>query len=143
MAGVGEPGCYGSWSGLRIVGFLSRLKPWASSLILCELELADRPLRIPTVVVHEIYRAVGMSDRPNDNADRYEKFFSSRPVVPLDENIARRAGVLDGKSMASDANKSLGVADAVIAATGLVHDEAVVSDDSDLMDVDGLEVETY
>ncbi|MUV90201.1 PIN domain-containing protein [Halapricum sp. CBA1109] len=108
-----------------------------------ELESTDRPLRIPTVVIHEIYRAVGMSGRPNDDADRYEKFFSSCPVVPLDENIARRAGVLDGKSMASDSSKSLDVADAVIAATGLVHNEAVVSDDSDLMAVDGLEVETY
>ena len=30
--GVGESAGYRSWVGLRLVGFLPRLKPWASSL---------------------------------------------------------------------------------------------------------------
>ncbi len=34
---MGEPVCYRSWSVSRIVGFLPRLKPWASSLHLCEV----------------------------------------------------------------------------------------------------------
>jgi len=35
---VAELGCYRSWVVLRSVGFLLRLKPWASSLHLCEVE---------------------------------------------------------------------------------------------------------
>ena len=36
-----ELACYRSWFDSRLVGFLPRLKPWASSLHLCELSHRD------------------------------------------------------------------------------------------------------
>jgi len=66
-----------------------------------------------------------------------------RPTVPLDENIARRAGVIEGHHVESDTDPELGVIDSIVAATGLVFNEPVVTDDTDFQTVDGLQVELY
>jgi predicted nucleic acid-binding protein len=104
-----------------------------------ELETANVPLRVPTVVLQELYVGVGAGSKPTQNARAYEALVANKPLVPLDENISRRAGVIEGQHIASDRKPELGLADAVVAATGLVYNEAVVSDDrSDFETVDGL-----
>jgi len=77
----------------------------------------------------------------NQNARAYEALVSNKPIVPLDENISRQAGVIEGQHVASDTKPTLEFADSVVAATGLVCNEAVVTDDtSDFETVEGLNV---
>jgi predicted nucleic acid-binding protein len=91
-----------------------------------------------------LYVSVGIGTQPNLNARDYEQLIENLPVVPLEANIARRAGVIAGVHRASDAKPALGLADAVVAATGLVFNEAVItSDTSDFDAVDGLQVATW
>jgi predicted nucleic acid-binding protein len=109
-----------------------------------EIEAAKVPLRLPTVVVHELYVGVGAGSEPTRNVREYEALVGNKPIVPLDQNIARRAGALEGQHLASDAKPDLGLADAVVAATGSVYNEAIVTDDtSDFGSIDGLRVETF
>ena len=87
---------------------------------------------------------VGAGSDPTRNVREYEALVRNKPIVPLDENIARRAGALEGQHLASETKPDLGLADAVVAATGLVYNEAVVTDDtSDFGSVDGLRIETF
>ena len=109
-----------------------------------ELEASAVPLRLPSVVVHELYVGVGAGSDPTRNVREYEALVGNKPVVPLDENIARRAGALEGQHLASDTKPDLGLADAVVAATGIVYNEAVVTDDTtDFGSIDGLRIETF
>lgn len=106
-----------------------------------ELEAADVPLRIPTMVVQELYVGVGAGSDSVANARKYEALLANKPVVEMDENIARQAGALEGQHLASDTKPALGSGDAVIAATALQYNEPLVTDDEDFTSVDGLTVE--
>ena len=108
-----------------------------------DLEAASVPTRVPAVVVQELYVGVGAGDDATENARAYEALVANKPVVDLDENIARRAGVLEGHHLTSDAKPTLGPGDATVAATGLVFNEPVVTNDADFEHVDGLSVERY
>jgi tRNA(fMet)-specific endonuclease VapC len=108
-----------------------------------ELEQSGVPRRIPSVVIQELYVGVGASDEATDAARIYEALIENESIVSLDENIARLAGSLEGTHLASDDKPDLGPADAIVAATGLVHNEAVVTTDQDFQAVDGLTVEEF
>lgn len=108
-----------------------------------ELEADSVPTRIPTVVVQELYVGVGAGDDATENVRAYEALVANKPIVDLDGNIARRAGVLEGQHLASDSKPTLGPSDAIVAATGLVYNEPVVTNDDDFNSVDGLAVEMY
>lgn len=108
-----------------------------------ELEASGVPTRIPTIVIQELYISVGTGDLPHDNARTYEALIENKPVVDLDENISRRAGVLEGQHLASDSKPALGPADAIVGATGLTLNEPVVTNDDDFESVDGLSVHLY
>lgn len=107
------------------------------------LEADGVPTRVPTIVVEELYVGVGAGASTANNARKYDALVANKPIVPLDERIARLAGTLEGEHLTSDSKPELGPADAIVAATGLVHEEAVVTNDRDFEDVDGLTVETY
>ena len=105
------------------------------------LESQNLPLRVPTVVLQELYVGVGAGSEPHQNARDYEALVANKPIVPLDERISRQAGVIEGEHVASEAKPALGFADSVVAATALVVNEPVVTDDtSDFGTVDGLDV---
>jgi predicted nucleic acid-binding protein len=57
--------------------------------------------------------------------------------------LTGRAGALESQHMGSDAKPDLGPGDAIVAATGLTMDEAVVTSNGDFGAVDGLDVELY
>ncbi|MFB6302616.1 MAG: PIN domain-containing protein [Haloferacaceae archaeon] len=115
----------------------------AARALAADLEANSVPTRVPTIVVEELYVSVGAGGTPNANARDYEALVANKPVVPLDANIARRAGALEGQHLDSDTKPDLGPGDAIVAATGLTYNEAVVSNDEGFQDVDGLTVETY
>jgi predicted nucleic acid-binding protein len=108
-----------------------------------ELETRDVPMRVPTIVVQELYVAVGLGSEGRENAWKFESLLANSPVVSLDDRIARRAGVIEGRHIASDEKPDLGLADAIVAATALQFEEPVVTSDvSDFESVDGLDVIT-
>jgi predicted nucleic acid-binding protein len=106
-----------------------------------ELEAANVPLRVPTIVVQELYVGVGVGSQSFENGRKYEALVANKPVVRMDENIARRAGALEGAHIASDSKPELGTGDAIVAATGLQYNEPVVTSDEDFTHVDRLSVE--
>lgn len=108
------------------------------------LEADGIPLRIPTAVIVELYVSVGLGTDPNANAAALEALVANYPVVPLDENIARKAGMILGVHRASDSKPQLGAFDAIVAATGLVNAEPILTNDTDdFGSVDGLVVESW
>lgn len=108
-----------------------------------DLETRGVPLRIPTIVIQELYVAVGLGSNTAANARTFEALVENKPVVPLNDAIARRAGILEGVHIGSDAKPDLGPANAVVAATALQFSEPVVTaDDSDFEAVDEVEVVT-
>jgi len=106
-----------------------------------ELEAAEVPLRVPTIVVQELYVGVGAGSNSFENARKYEALMANKPVAELTGPIARQAGALEGAHIVSDRKPDLGTGDAIIAATGLQYNEVVVTDDEDFTHVDGLTVD--
>ena len=108
-----------------------------------EVESTGLVLRLPSIVVWELYFGVGAGTETIVNQRAYEKLIANKPVVPLDGNLARRAGILMGTHRASETKPNLDPGDSIVAATGLKYGEAVVTDDSDFETVEGLRVESY
>jgi predicted nucleic acid-binding protein len=106
-----------------------------------DLEAANVPLRVPTVVIQELYVGVGAGSQSFENARKYEALVANKPIVEMDANIARQAGALEGVHIASETKPELGPGDAIVAATGLQYNEPVVTNDEDFTHVDGLSVE--
>jgi predicted nucleic acid-binding protein len=104
-----------------------------------ELEASGEPLRVPTIVGYELFISVGKTTKQvYKEKDRraYRRLTSSKPKAELTEQIAMRAGILEGQHQRSDEKPNLGAGDAVVAATALSYDEPVVSDDGDFDTVD-------
>ena len=120
-----------------------RAEEEAAVELAADLESTGVPTRVPAIAIEELYVGVGAGASPTDNVRSYEALIANKPVVPLDANISRRAGALEGQHLASDSKPELGPADAIVAATGLVYNEAVVTNDGDFESVDGLQVELY
>jgi len=105
---------------------------------------ANLPQRLPAPVLSELYVSVGAGQLPHDNVRAYEELVGNLPIIDIDANIARRAGAIQGAHLASDTKSNLGLVDATIAATALVYNEPVVTDDvDDFGSVDGLEVVSW
>ena len=84
------------------------------------LESLTEPLLISAITVAELYAGV----REGNERQALESFVSAFNVVPTDETIARRGGLYRrdyGKS------HSVGLADALIAATAEVHGATLVT----------------
>lgn len=111
-----------------------------------EFEQRDVPTRVPTAVVWESYSGVasaGSADVVDELRGLYERLLESRPTTALTDDVARRAGTLNGRHMASDALPELDGVDSIVAAHGLLLGEPVVSNDGAFQDVDGLDVVRY
>jgi len=110
-----------------------------------ELDQRDAPVRVPAMVVWELY--YGVANAPEESRETlrasYETLFESYPVVEMDDTLARRAGRIRGRHARSDSLATLDGADSAVAATALSYDESVVSNDRDFRGVDALTVETY
>lgn len=98
---------------------------------------------MPTIVIEELSVSVGAGAASNANARNFEALGEHKPVVALDEQIARRAGALEGTHIACNPAPNLGPGDAIVAATGLTLNEPIVTNDTDFESVDGLRVKLY
>lgn len=107
-----------------------------------QLESASVPRTVPTMVLTELYVGVGYAERTGREARRVETVVESCPIADVTERIARRAGRIIGQLKRDGEPVSKG--DALIAATGLVRDEPVLTRNvADFSRVPGLAVRSY
>ena len=102
-------------------------------------ELVDegRPLALSAVSVTEIERGLGV-----DGYDRFRAVISDVDVVPYDRAMAQRAATV--LRSLDERGEPVGAVDAMVAATALERDDAVVTRNvSEFKRVDGLRVVPY
>ena len=119
----------------------------ASALDLAEdFERRAVPTRVPTAVVWESYTGVASAGREttvDELRSLYDRLLESRSTVSLTDEVARRAGKLNGRHQLSDELPELDGVDSIVATHGLMLDESVVSNDQVFQDVDGLAVVSF
>jgi predicted nucleic acid-binding protein len=109
------------------------------------MESANRPRRIPLVVVYELFLCVGKGTKTEANRRRIQRLLEQFSLVSPTESIVKRAGFLDG-TLRRERGSKIGPPDAIVAATALEYDEPVVTDDvRDFQRIPAaeLQVETY
>lgn len=109
------------------------------------LEDDGLPLRIPMVVVYELFISVGKGATPEENRQVVEHVLEGFPLVPATESIAKRAGRFEGDVQRRHGS-GIGPADAIIASTAIEFDEPIVTDnvrDYERVPLDDLQIETY
>lgn len=103
-----------------------------------EFESEGVPTRLPTIVLEELYIGVGAGKNANENVHRYEhSSLINRPSLSTRTSPAVREFSKVSTSRATP-NRRSGPGDAIIAATGLVYTEPIVTNDGDFESVDGL-----
>ena len=107
-----------------------------------EIEADGLEQHVPAMTLQELFIGVGASDLPERERHKIEYVIESRPILPTTEEIARKAGRIDG--MLRKQGDRIDVGDATIGATGVVLDEPVVTANPDHFErIPGLEVEHY
>lgn len=107
-----------------------------------EIESSDVPHRLSSMTVYELYYGIGYTDQPDRERTKVDGVIGSKPIVPADERIMRKAGRLDG--LLESRGDKTGQSDLIIGATGLVLDEPVVTRNVDDFErIPDLTVETY
>ena len=106
------------------------------------IEKENRPEKIASITVLELYEAVPQLDLPEERQQKILDVLDTRHAVDADETVMRKAGKLSGELTAR--GQEIDREDCIIGATALLHDEPVVTRNNDHFNrIDGLEVETY
>jgi len=106
-----------------------------------EIEGGDQPLRVPHLVVYELYIGVGKGTQTAENRARIDAVIDSLTLEPTTLEIVRRAGELEGTLQQRD--NEVGAVDAVVAATARRYGEPVVTADDHFDRIDGVDVVSY
>jgi predicted nucleic acid-binding protein len=108
-------------------------------------ELADNgvPERLSVMTLCELHWGVGYVDTPQQERDEIDAVLETKETYEITPDIARKAGRIAGQ-LSSDGEPLNDPGDELIGATGVVHDEPVLTKNSDhFRRIPGLEVETY
>ena len=109
------------------------------------LDLLDRERvqqQLSAMTLFELHYGVARSSKPADEKRRVLDVATSKPILPADGPVMSRAGRLHAE-LEGDGG-SIGEADAIIAATALVHDEPVLTRNVDHFErVDEVDVRPY
>jgi predicted nucleic acid-binding protein len=106
------------------------------------IEKANRPEKVASVTVLELYEAVPQLDVPKERQQRILDVLDTRHAVPADETVMRKAGKISGRLLAR--GEEIDREDCIIGATALLNDEPVVTRNVDHFErINGLAVETY
>lgn len=101
------------------------------------------PERLSVMTLYELYWGVGYVDTPTEERDRIDAVLESKEIYPVTPEVARKAGRIAGR-LSSDGRPINDAGDELIGATGVVHDEPVLTRNVDHFErIPGLEVETY
>jgi predicted nucleic acid-binding protein len=106
-----------------------------------EIESGAHPLRVPHVVVYELYIGVGKGTQPAENRARIDAVVGSLTLEPTTLEIVRHAGELEGVLQQQD--REVGAVDAIVAATAQRYDEPVVTADDHFSQIDGVDIVSY
>lgn len=107
-----------------------------------DLESARVPLRISSVSLFELYHGLERVEDSADGRRRMEAVLDSKPTYPADDAVMKKAGRIDGRLTAE--GRTIGMGDAIIAATALVHEEPVLTRNVDRFErIDGVGIESY
>ncbi|WP_122091303.1 PIN domain-containing protein [Halalkalicoccus subterraneus] len=106
------------------------------------IESEQRPERLASITVLELYEAVPQLDIPEERRQKILAVLDSRHAIPGDTKVMRKAGKLSGELITS--GQEVDREDCIIAATALLHDEPIVTRNVDHFErIDGLDVRTY
>ena len=99
-------------------------------------------LNVSAVTEFELYHSIERINNPEERLSRIKAVLESKQTYSADSAVMRKAGRIDGRLTAN--GNAIGVNDTIIAATALVHEEAVLTENTDHFErVDGLAVESY
>ncbi|KDS90702.1 twitching motility protein PilT [Halorubrum saccharovorum] len=106
------------------------------------IERENRPEKISSITVLELYEAVPQLNAPEDRRQAILDVLDTRHAVAADETVMRKAGKISGSLRAC--GEEIDREDCIIGATALLNDEPVVTRNRDHFErIDGLDVETY
>lgn len=108
-----------------------------------KLAEAGVPERLSVMTTYELYWGVGYVDMPQAEKDEVDAVLTTKEVYEVTPEIARKAGRIAGE-LSSRGEPLNDPGDEIIGATGVVHDEPVLTKNTDHFErIPGLEVETY
>jgi predicted nucleic acid-binding protein len=106
------------------------------------IERGARPQKVSAVTVLELYEGVARSGTPEAKRTQVLDVLETKHVVSADHTVMRKAGRLSGSLIS--AGERIEREDCIIAATAMVHDEPVVTRNTDhFKRIDGLDVRSY
>lgn len=108
------------------------------------VELEDRriPQRVPLMAVYELFIGIGAGALPERERRKIRGVLEPRTVPAMTEQVAERAGIVQGELMA--AGEGIGAVDAIIGATGQILEEPVLTRNVEHFErIPGLDIETY
>lgn len=107
-----------------------------------DLESQYVPLRISSVSLFELHHSLERVDNPLERRRRVEAVLASKPTYSADSTVMKKAGRIDGRLTSE--GRAIGMGDTIIAATALVHEEPVLTENVRHFErIDELEVESY
>ncbi|RBI60731.1 type II toxin-antitoxin system VapC family toxin [halophilic archaeon] len=106
------------------------------------IEKENRPEKVASITVLELYEAVPQLDVPEERQQKILDVLDTRHAVVADDTVMRKAGKISGELMSR--GEEIDREDCLIGATALLNDEPVVTRNSNHFDrIDDLDVETY
>ena len=106
------------------------------------VERSNRPERVASITVLELFEGLAQSVRPGEELTLIQEVLASKHVVPGDEAVMRKAGTISGELTGDGV--PIDREDCVVAATALLRDEPVITRNvSHFERVDGVEVLAY
>jgi len=106
------------------------------------LEEDRRPEKISSVTVLELYEGVARTQTSHDTSEQILDILDSKSVINADTTVMRKAGKLSGELI--NRGQRIDREDCVIAATALLHDEPVLTRNTEHFErIEGLAVRSY
>ena len=107
-----------------------------------ELESNAVPLRISSISLFELYHSLERVADPASKRQAIDAVLDTKDVYPADSAVMKKAGRIDGRL--TEDGEAIGIGDTIIGATGLVHEEPILTRNTDhFKRIDGLDLATY
>lgn len=106
------------------------------------MEKENRPEKVASVTVLELYEAVPQLNVPEKRQQKILDVLDTRHTIAADETVMQKAGKILGTLLSR--GEEIDREDCIIGATALLNEEPVVTRNGDHFErIDGLEVKTY
>lgn len=107
-----------------------------------DIEAQVGQVRLSAMSEFELYHSIERVDNATERRQAIEAVLDTKTTYPADSTVMKKAGRIDGQLTA--AGSEIGLADTVIAATALVHEEPLLTENVRHFDrIDELRVESY